>query len=308
MKVVRGIGAAPEGASVCTIGTFDAVHRGHRALFARVVSEAERLGATPTVLTFDRHPLEVLRPREAPCRLGTLDQRLARFEAEGIDRAVVLDFTPELAGLSPDAFVDRVLVDGLRVRKVIVGSDFRFGHRRAGDVAMLRHLGEARGFEAEEMELVCDAGSRISSSEIRGLVGAGRVEEASELLGRAYRVAGSVVRGAGRGGRLLGFPTANLAPDPRACLPGQGVYAGWWCWSGRRLPGAINVGVRPTFTPDPEPVIEIHILDFSEELYGERGEIEFTCRLRDELRFDSPEALVEQMRRDVDDARSVLGV
>lgn len=290
-----------------TIGTFDAVHRGHQALFRRVVEEARRLQATPTVITFDRHPIEVLAPEKAPCRITTLDQRLALFEDLGIERALVLPFTRDLASLEPEAFVEEVLVAGLGVRKILVGRDFRFGHERRGDVELLGDLGRREGFEVEACELVEGKDGPVSSTVVRRLVSEGSVGSAAELLGRPFRLAGSVVHGAGRGGAELGFPTANLEIHPLACLPGLGVYAGWWLWDGRRIPGAVNVGIRPTFTPDPEPVVEIHLLDFSGDLYGATGEIEFHSRLRDELRFSSAEELVEQMREDVAETRRRLG-
>lgn len=311
MEVLRGkvgrSGPSAEAPAVVTIGTFDAVHRGHQALFRRVVEEARRLEASPAVLTFDRHPIEVLAPEKAPCRLTTLDQRLALLEELGIERTLVLAFTRELASLEPEAFVEEVLVGWLGVRKVIVGADFRFGRARRGDVELLRELGAREGFEAEACELVEGEDGPVSSTVVRRLVGDGRIEAAAELLGRPFRLAGTVVHGAGRGGADLGFPTANLELHPLACLPGLGVYAGWWLWEGRRVPGAVNVGVRPTFTPDPEPVVEIHLLDFSEDLYGASGEIEFHSRLRDEVRFSSVEELIEQMREDVEEARRRLG-
>lgn len=311
MEVLRGTtgrsGSSEKSPAVVTIGTFDAVHRGHQALFRRVVDEARRLQATPTVITFDRHPIEVLAPEKAPCRITTLEQRLRLVEELGVERALVLPFTRDLASLEPEAFVEEVLVAGLGVRKVLVGRDFRFGRERRGDVELLGDLGRREGFEVEACELVEGEDGPVSSTVVRRLVSEGGVGSAAELLGRPFRLAGSVVHGAGRGGAELGFPTANLEVHPLACLPGLGVYAGWWLWDGRRIPGAVNVGIRPTFTPDPEPVVEIHLLDFSGDLYGATGEIEFHSRLRDELRFSSAEELVEQMRADVEETRRRLG-
>lgn len=311
MEILRGAtgrsGPSEGKPAVATIGTFDAVHRGHQALFRRVVDEARRLEAAPTVITFDRHPIEVLAPEKAPCRITTLDQRLILFEDVGIERAVVLPFTRDLASLEPEAFVEEVLVAGLGVRKVLVGRDFRFGHGRRGDVQLLGELGRREGFEVEACELVETEDGPVSSTVVRRLVGEGGVEEAAELLGRPFRLAGTVVHGAGRGGAELGFPTANLEVHPLACLPGLGVYAGWWLWEEGRVPGAVNVGIRPTFTPDPEPVVEIHLLDFSGDLYGASGEIEFHSRLRDEVRFSSAEELVDQMHEDVEETRRRLG-
>lgn len=307
MEVVRGLGrrVSPE-PTWATVGTFDGVHRGHAALHAAVVERAREAGAVPAVVTFDRHPLETLAPDRAPCRLATLEQRLGFLSEEEIGLVLVLPFTDEVAALEAEEFVRAALVETLNVSGVVVGEDFRFGHGRRGDVAMLRELGAVHGFAVETLPLVEDAGRRISSTNIRRMVGEGDVTGAATLLGRGYRLKGEVVRGEGRG-RGIGFPTLNLAPHERACLPGNGVYAGWWLWRGRRLPGVINVGVRPTFTPDPAPVIEIHVFDLDEDIYGERGAIEFTQRLRDEERFPSVDALVEQIRRDADQARGILG-
>lgn len=284
--------------TVATVGMFDGVHLGHRVLFARVMDEAKERGARSGVVTFDPHPLEVLAPDKAPCMLTTIEQRLALFEEAGIDVALVLPFNRELAALSPQEFAREALVEELHVCKIFVGEDFRFGHNRAGDVGTLREIGESDGFEAEAIGLVEGDEGRISSSDVRLLLRSGQVEGATVLLGRPFRLAGAVIEGDKRG-RDLGFPTANIEPHPRACLPGNGVYAGWWVWDGRRLPAAINVGVRPTFKEGASPLCEVHVLDFSGDLYGQRGEVEFVARLRAEERFDSAEALIEQMTEDV---------
>ncbi len=307
MEVVHGLGRRVSSKPTwATVGTFDGVHRGHAALHATVVDRARGAGAVPAVVTFDRHPLETLAPDRAPCRLATLEQRLGFLSEEGIELVLVLPFTGEVAALEAEEFVRAVLMETLNASGVVVGEDFRFGHGRRGDVGMLRELGAGCGFTVETLPLVEDGGQRISSTQIRRLVGTGDVAQAATLLGRGYRLAGEVVRGEGRG-HGIGFPTLNLAPHERACLPGNGVYAGWWLWGERRMPGVINAGVRPTFTPDPAPVIEIHVFDLDEDVYGEHGEIEFTQRLRDEERFPSVDALVAQIRRDADQARSILG-
>jgi riboflavin kinase/FMN adenylyltransferase len=310
LEVVRGIenGPAQPGPTVVTVGVFDGVHRGHSMLFGRVREEATALGARPGVVTFDPHPLEVLAPQKAPCTLTTLDQRLELFEREGLEIALVLPFTTELAALDPEAFGKAALVEDLQVRKILVGEDFRFGHGRAGDINTLKQLGREFGFEAEAIGLLGADNDKISSTDIRRMIAEGEVEPAAELLGRNYALGGTVVEGDKRG-RELGFPTANLKPDDRACLPGLGVYAGWWVWRGRRLPGAINVGVRPTFKEASDavrPLCEIYILDFDEDLYGEYGEVEFGTFLRPEEKFASAAALIEQMRADVDRSRAVL--
>lgn len=307
MEVLLGTDAATTDTrpTVATVGMFDGVHLGHRVLFGRVLEDAKELGARSAVVTFDPHPLVVLAPAKAPCMLTTVDQRLALFDEAGFDVALVLPFNRELAALSPHQFAKAALVEELHVCKILVGEDFRFGHDRAGDVGTLREIGRSDGFEAEAIGLVEGDEGRISSSDVRLLLRSGQVEGATVLLGRAFRLAGEVVEGDKRG-RELGFPTANIKPHPRACLPGLGVYAGWWLWDGRRLPAAINVGVRPTFKTDDAPLCEVYVIDFDGDLYGQWGEVEFVARLRPELKFDSAEALIEQMHRDVDNARARL--
>jgi riboflavin kinase/FMN adenylyltransferase len=308
MEVLHGADARPsdDRPTVATVGVFDGVHRGHRLLFDRVFEDAKRLDARSGVVTFDPHPLEVLAPDKAPCMLTTLEQRLRLFEQAGFDVALVLPFNRELAELTPEQFAKAALVDELNVRKILVGEDFRFGHDRAGDIGTLREIGKADGFEAEAIPLLGDESHKIGSSAIRRLIADGRIEDAAALLDRNFRLAGTVIEGDKRG-RELGFPTANLEPHPRACLPGHGVYAGYWVWDGKRLPGAINVGVRPTFKEGAPQLCEIYVLDFEGDLYGERGEVEFGAFLRAEERFASAEALITQMHADVEATRRILG-
>ena len=308
IEVLYGADARPsdDRPTVATVGMFDGVHRGHRLLFERVFEDAKRLDARSAVVTFDPHPLDVLAPDKAPCLLTTLEQRLRLFESAGFDVALVLPFNRELAALTPEQFAKAALVDELNVRKILVGEDFRFGHKRAGDIATLTEIGRADGFEAEAIPLLGDAETKVGSSAIRRLVAEGRVEDAAHLLGHNFRLAGEVVAGDKRG-RELGFPTANLQPHPRACLPGHGVYAGYWVWDGKRMPGAINVGVRPTFKDGAPQLCEIYVLDFDGDLYGEHGEVEFAAFLRPEERFASAEALITQMHADVTAAREALG-
>ncbi len=309
MEVLHGATEHPSSdqPTVVTVGMFDGVHRGHRMLFERVFGEAKRLEARSAVVTFDPHPLEVLAPDKAPCILTTIDQRIALFEEAGFDIALVLPFNRELAQLSPLEFAREALVEELHVCKVLVGEDFRFGHDRAGNVATLADIGKGEGFEAEPVGLLEGDEGKISSSDVRLLLREGHVDAAAALLGRRYRLAGEVVRGDARG-RDLGFPTANIGPHPRACLPALGVYAGWWLWDGKRLPAAINVGVRPTFKTDDPPLCEVYVLDFDDDLYGVRGEVEFASFIRPELKFDSVDALIERMHDDVRTTRELLGV
>jgi riboflavin kinase / FMN adenylyltransferase len=308
MEVLRGATEHPSSdrPTVVTVGMFDGVHRGHRMLFDRVFEEAKRRQARSAVVTFDPHPLEVLAPEKAPCILTTIEQRLGLFEEAGFDIALVLPFNRDLARLSPLEFAREELVEELHVCKVLVGEDFRFGHDRAGNVQTLAEIGRKEGFEAEPVGLLEGDEGKISSSDVRLLLREGHVAAAGDLLGRPYRLAGDVVHGDERG-RDLGFPTANIAPHPRACLPALGVYAGWWVWDGKRLPGAINVGVRPTFHEDAPPLCEIFVLDFEGNLYGEHGEVEFASFLRPELKFESADALIEQMHEDVRRTREALG-
>jgi riboflavin kinase/FMN adenylyltransferase len=308
MEVLRGAKERPSDGrpTVVTVGMFDGVHRGHRMLFERVFEEAKRLDARSAVVTFEPHPLEVLAPEKAPCILTTLDQRVALFDEAGFDVALVLPFDRELARLTPLEFAREALVEELHVCKVLVGEDFRFGHDRAGNVATLAEIGKEEGFEAEAVGLLGGDEGKISSSDVRLLLREGLVDAAASLLGRGYRLAGEVVHGDERG-RTLGFPTANIRPHPRACLPALGVYAGWWCWDGKRLQAAINVGVRPTFKKDDPPLTEVYVLDFEGDLYGAYGEVEFTARLRAELKFDSVDDLIRRMGEDVDRVRSILG-
>lgn len=307
MEVLLGTDAAPTDTrpTVATVGMFDGVHLGHRVLFARVLNDAKAMDARAGVVTFDPHPLEILAPDKAPCMLTTIEQRLRLFEDAGFDVALVLPFNRELAALSPERFARAALVEELHVCKILVGEDFRFGHDRAGDVGTLRRIGTTDGFEAEAVGLVEGDEGKISSSDVRLLLRKGHVEAVTTLLGRPFRLAGTVIEGDKRG-RDLGFPTANIGPHPRACLPGLGVYAGWWIFDGKRLPAAINVGVRPTFKESDRPLCEVYVIDFSGDLYGVEGEVEFVAFLRPEVRFESADALVAQMHKDVEDARTRL--
>lgn len=309
MEILWGAEARPSQSAptVVTVGMFDGVHRGHAAVFDRVRAEAAALDARAAVVTFDPHPLAVLAPDKAPCVLTTLDQRLRLFERSGFDIALVLRFDRELAALDPEAFTRAALVDDLHVRKVIVGEDFRFGHKRAGDVRTLSELGKSFGFEAEAIALVGEGSRRISSTDIRRLIADGKVEDAAELLGHHFRLAGTVVGGQGIGRELHGLPTANLDPPAGACLPGIGVYAGRWVWSDAARPGVINVGRErgPDMAPAPGTVIEIHVFDFDTDIIGEQGEIEFTTFLRPEMRFRGTDELVAQIHKDADRAREI---
>ena len=305
--------AAPAAGSAVTIGAYDGVHLGHRALLAELRARAADSGLATVVVTFDRHPAAVVRPDSAPLLLCDLDQKLELLASAGVDRTVVVRFDEERANESAEEFVTRELVDGLEARLVVVGEDFHFGHGRKGNVALLTEMGAVAGFAVDGVGLSSEAGTRpgaraVSSTRIRTLVAQGDVEGAAALLGRPHQVRGPVVTGDRRGGTELGFPTANLYIPADICLPAPGIYAGWYQRpDGSRFRAAVSVGRRPTFYgADGELLVEAFLLDFHGDLYGEAARLSFVHRLRDELAFDSVDALVEQMGRDVERTRSLL--
>jgi riboflavin kinase / FMN adenylyltransferase len=273
------------------VGEFDGVHLGHRAV----------IEGSDTVLTFEPHPLAVVRPEAAPKLLTTLDRKAELIAELGVEELVVIPFDAAFAQRSAEDFVEHVLVDGLRATHVSVGENFRFGHRAQGDTRLLRS--EER-FETRVVPLVEADGEVVSSSHVRGLVLAGEVDVAARFLGAPFAMRGEVVAG-DRRGRELGFPTANLVPDQALIQPGHGIYAARACWGDEARAAAVNVGVRPTFKTDLVVLVEAYLLDWEGDLYGQQMTIEFLARLRGERRFDSAEALIEQMHRDVEDARAV---
>ncbi len=292
------------GPSVVTVGVFDGVHRGHRQVIRRTCETARELGLPAAVVTFDPHPLTVLRPAAAPVRLATLDHRLTLLAALGVDAALVLPFTPELAAWTPEDFVRRVLVDSLHSARVTVGQDFRFGAKAAGDVDLLRRLGPSSGFTVDAIPLIADEQGRVSSTTIRRQLAEGDVESAAAALGRPHRVEGPVVHGEHRG-RAIGYPTANLDLPSDTAIPADGIYAGWLTVDDARMPAAISIGTNPTFGGTLRRV-EAHVLDRDDlELYGEHVAVDFAVRLRETLRFDSVPALVAQMARDVAQTRKL---
>jgi riboflavin kinase/FMN adenylyltransferase len=304
----------PVGGSAVTIGIYDGVHLGHRALLGELGLRARAAGLTTVVVTFDRHPSSVIRPGSAPPLLCDLDQKLELLEAAGVDRTVVVPFDNERANETAEEFVDVVLVEGLGAKLVVVGEDFRFGHGRKGDVALLQDMGSQSGFEVEGISLQADRDGSgvlaepISSTRIRQLIAEGGVEKAAVLLGRPHQVRGPVMHGDHRGGAELGFPTANVGVPEGICLPAAGIYAGFYERpDGSRWQTAISVGRRPTFYGDDgDLLVEAFLLDFSGDLYGEEARVSFVARLRDELAFDSTEALIAQMGRDVATTRTRL--
>jgi riboflavin kinase/FMN adenylyltransferase len=293
---MRGRGAA------VTIGAYDGVHLGHRALLRDLQQRAGARDLSTVVVTFDRHPATVVRPESAPKLLTDLALKLELLEQAGIDRTLVVPFDAARAQEAAEDFVREVLVEELSTRLVVVGRDFHFGRRRQGNVALLERLGEVYGFAVHGIGLTEDGSEPVSSTRIRSLVDRGDVEEAARLLGRPHEVRGPVVHGDGRGGPELGCPTANVSVPEDIALPADGVYAGYFGRAdGTVHPAAISVGRRPTFyEPGTAPVlVEAHLLGFDGDLYGEHARVSFAHHLRPELRFDSVEELVAQMRADV---------
>jgi riboflavin kinase/FMN adenylyltransferase len=305
-KLAEAHGEVP--ASAVTIGTLDGVHLGHQALVGLTIDQAREKNMVAVAVTWDRHPSETLRPERAPLLLTSLDRKLELLEACGLDVVLVLPFDTELSSWSPERFVQSVLVEAVRARSVLVGSDWRFGHRAAGDVPLLTQLGRGGGFEAEGVRLREVAGGPVSSSRVRPAIANGDVSLAQILLGRPFDFDGTVVRGDARG-RELGIPTANLPMEARMACPPRGVYAGRARTGQTWHLAAINVGVNPTFGGDPAtsvPRIEAYLLDFDGDLYGQRLRVEFWARLRDETKFESSRSLVEQIERDVEVTRRVV--
>jgi len=294
--------------SVVTVGVFDGVHRGHRHVIAQVVRHAAELGADAIVVTFDPHPMAVLRPADAPAALATLDHRLELLAEQGVSGTLVLPFTANLARQSPQDFVREVLVEALHVEAVHIGENFRFGHRAAGDVALLKELAPTYRFEVVVVALVGDETTKTwSSTFVRERLAEGDVTAAAQALGRPHRLEGVVVHGDHRG-RELGYPTANLGPDDRSAIPQDGVYAGWLTRAaGERMPAAISIGTNPTFGGTVRRV-EAYVLDRDDlELYGEQVSLDFAERLRETVRFDDVESLLVQMADDVRRAREITG-
>lgn len=330
MNIWYGLDRVPEELSaqgtVVTIGVFDGVHRGHQELINAAVADAKKLGIPSVMFTFDPHPTVVFRPDSVPALLGTVEER-ARLALElGIDHVVVVGFTQEIASWSPEQYVDKVLVDLLAAKSVIVGDNFTFGHRAAGKPETLRLLGKERGMDVTVVRLLNEDGHTVSSTYVREQLAEGNIEAANEALGRPFYVRGEVTHGAGRGGRALGFPTANLYFQDKYALPSDGVYAGYLVVDstedgnpeldgaekvgtmpvGTKLPAAISVGTNPTFGHEPRSV-ESFVLDHDADLYGLNVTVEFLHRLRGMETYTSLEELIEAIDKDVADTRRVLG-
>ena len=311
MQIWRRVDEVPSdlGRTVVSVGNFDGVHLGHAHVLREARSTAERLGvATVVAVTFDPHPIAVLRPEHAPPTLTSIATRARLLEDAGVDAVLVVPFSREIAGWSPEEFVDRILVDTLRARAVVVGANFRFGKRASGDLAALQEAGTTRDFETVGVAL--DGGPQVwSSTYVRQCLATGDVAGAAEALGRPFTVRGVVVEGDKRG-RGLGYPTANVPVPPVDAVPPDGVYAGWLSRldTGERFPAAVSVGTNPTFDGERYRRVESYVLDRDDlELYGVEVEVAFVERLRGMVRFEGIEALVETMHDDVRRTREVLG-
>jgi riboflavin kinase/FMN adenylyltransferase len=282
--------------SILAIGNFDGIHLGHQAILRGVVARAKETGDVATVLTFEPPPLKILRPEAAPARLSTNEQRLVWFEAGGLEAAVVLPFTMELSKVTPQSFAEEILARGLRARAVLVGENFRFGHKQAGDVKLLREMGARLGFEVIIVPPVSFRGEIVSSTVIRREIAAGNVSHAARLLGRPFVLTGPVVSGTGTG-RKFTFPTLNLAPE-QELLPAAGVYITQMKLGSASYDAVTNIGTRPTFNGTGLSV-ETHLLGVTEEIRPERMKIRFWKRLRAEKKFAGPAELKEQIARDI---------
>lgn len=290
------------GGTVVTVGSFDGVHRGHMAVLREITRRADERGLDSVLVTFDRHPLTVVRPEEAPGMLTTPDEKKEILSQSGLDYVAFLPFTRTLSRYGPEEFVDHVLCRRFRVSELVIGYDHGFGHGREGNIDLLRRLGRTFGFAVDVVPAVGVDGAPVSSTRIRRSVAAGEVEKAAREMGRPYSFRGPVVTGLGRG-RDLGFPTANIkAPEGGKLLPKQGIYAVRASLRTEIRSGLLHLGPRPTFAGSP-PSIELYILDFDQDIYGERVRVDFLKRLRDVRPFGTAGELIEQMKRDRDMAR-----
>jgi riboflavin kinase / FMN adenylyltransferase len=310
VRVFEGLAGVPTGfgPSAVTIGKFDGVHPGHRAVIAELEAVAAQKHLMATVVTFDRNPLSLLAPDKCPDSLVSNAKKLELLESDGVDATLVLTFDRAFSSQLPEEFVQSVLVDALHARVVLVGADFRFGVRGSGTVELLDRLGQENGFEVRHIPEVVAGGTetrRASSTWIRELLADGDVASAAVQLGRPHSIRSIVVHGEQRG-RALGYPTANLSPDLEGFIPRDGVYAAWATVPAGRFGAAVSIGNNPTFEGVPQKQVEAHLLDAKLDLYGETIELEFVDYIRPMNKFDSAEALSVQMRLDEQRIRDVL--
>jgi riboflavin kinase/FMN adenylyltransferase len=291
--------------SLClTLGIFDGLHLGHQKIIRRVIEKAKQMGGTSCVATFDPHPREVLDSKDAPNLLTTTEKKAELIKDLGVDALCLIRFTREFSNIEARAFVNDFLIGKLRMKSIVVGYDWRFGKNRKGDVHLLREMSKKHGYEVEQAERVDVDGQSVSSTLIRELVLSGDLKRAARYLGRKYSITGAIVGGA-RLGREMGFPTANIEPHHEA-IPPNGIYAVWAEVAGTRKPGTLNIGYRPTVSSEKRRTIEVHIMDFYHDIYGEEIEVTFVEKLRDEKKFSSVEQLTEQIKKDVAKARNIL--
>jgi riboflavin kinase/FMN adenylyltransferase len=302
MLIRRGVPAAAASPVALTIGNFDGLHLGHLAMLTQLRLAAERRGIPPCVMTFEPHPREFFAPDKAPTRLTSLREKLELLAAHGVERAHVCRFNYEFAQITAHDFIDRMLVTSLGVRWLLVGDDFRFGARRAGDFVMLKQSAGPLGFEVEAMASVIVDGERVSSTAVRTALAVGDLARAARLLGRSYSISGRVVRGDGLG-RKLGFPTANVQMKHNR-PPLTGIFAVELAGVGEHsLRGVASLGVRPTVKQHGQPVLEVHLFDYDGALYGRQVRVDFLHRLRDEEKYADLATLTRQISLDVENAR-----
>jgi riboflavin kinase/FMN adenylyltransferase len=305
MRISHGLlpsGSPASAPHAVTIGNFDGLHRGHQAMLARLKEEGTMRGLPSCVLTFEPHPREFFTPAQAPARLSSLREKSEFIEAAGIDRLHVCRFNQRFASLSPDEFIQQVLIDTLGARWLLVGDDFRFGARRAGDFALLQDAGARLGFEVESLATVSVENKRASSTAVREALAAGDMQHARNLLGRPYSITGHVMHG-NKLGRQIGFPTANIQLQHNR-PPLSGIFAVEICGlNGEPLQGVASLGTRPTVHENGNPTLEVFIFDFRDDLYGRRLRVDFLKKLRDEEKYPDLDALIAQINRDVDNAR-----
>lgn len=322
MDILRGLSSVPdsfaEAGTVVTIGVFDGVHRGHQLLISNAVDTARELGVPCVVMTFDPHPVTIFAPERAPRALMSLDERARHIADLGVDALLVIDFREELAGLTPAEYMDDVLVSALGAKHVLVGENFTFGRDAAGTATDMAQLGEQAGVDVTIVKLLGKGEVRICSTAIRDHLSGGDVALATDFMGRPFSVIAPIERGAGRGGKELGYPTANQYASDTSAVPADGVYAGWLTiiddgeiegdmQPGVRYPAAISVGTNPTFG-DARRSVESFVLDRDADLYGRMARVEFVGKVRDMVKFNSVDELLDNMARDVETTREILGV
>jgi riboflavin kinase / FMN adenylyltransferase len=306
MQVFRDLGNIPPEfmGSYVTIGNFDGVHRGHIPIFQKLTREAHRENRNAVVITFDPHPKKVLRPEIRPFYLiTTIEEKISLTEKQGIDAMVIIPFSLEFSRITAEEFVRGILWDKLRIKKIFIGHDYTFGKNREGNENFLKAFGKNLGFEVAIIKAFRISDKTVSSTQLRLAILDGDVGTAAILLGRPYNVSGIVVHGKSRGSHL-GFPTANIKPD-KVLIPARGVYAVMVNLNESQYPGVLNIGFNPTFSDD-ELSIEVFLFDFSGNIYGEKLNILFIERIRDEIKFDGPEKLIEQIKQDINQAKAIL--